>query len=504
MPALKSVTAGGTDWPKDVAATVFPEFVEKYPFKYAWFLSKEYSPHEWQAGFHSASNDDKLCRYRHLVAGRRGGKTLSAAWEVLFYCLFPEQFHIDYPGPNRKSRLWVWALAKDHEVGRPSRSAMMEACLQAGLVKDKDFTYNKSEKIFEFNNGSIVHFRSAEDPQSLRGAGLDILWIDEAAMIPSSEAYEVARPALSDKIGQVITTTTPKGKNWLWEEFWGKPKTVAMPDQFRVEYTSIDNSYFPQEEWEWAKEHYHPVMFKQEYMAAFDAMSGVELQGSWLHFYTVGTPDDPDDITLPVDETGRVRLRKFIGVDPAISLADTADFFAMTCIGVSEDNTQAFVLDTFKDRLAFPDQIDKIKEWFLKYRPEYIGIEANNFQRALVQQGQRMEGLPPIVPIMTKGKKWERILSMAPVFKLGKVRIHRTHKDLIDQWVSYDSKLSNPKDDVLDATELALSAAGVLLPMYTPVNDPEPQTLDEEAWLQVVSRREGRNSRYDDELGAMA
>lgn len=502
MPGLKSVTAGGTDWAKDVASEVFPRFAETYPLKLYWFLTKGYRPHEWQASFHAASNNGKLCRYRNLVAGRRGGKTLCAAWEVLFYCLHPEVFDQDGlrpPGAQGKP-LWVWGLAKDHEVGRAARVTFLDICNQAGLVKDKDYKYNKSDKIFEFENGSIVHFRTAEDAQSLRGAGLDMLWIDEAAFIPTADAYEVSRPALSDKLGLIITTTTPAGKNWLWEEFWRKVDD-SDPRHFRVEYTSIDSPYFVQEEWEWARTHYHPIMFKQEYMASFDAMQGVELHGDWLKYYSVGTPG-ADEITLPRADDGRVAVRKYMAVDPAVSMSDRADHFAMALVGISTDNTQAFLLDTYKDRIPFPDQISKIQEWFLKYRPEYIGIESNAYQRALAQQSSRMEGMPPIVPVMSRGKKTERILSMAPVFKIGKIRVHKTQNDFIEEWVGYDSTQKNPKDDLLDAVEIALSAAGVLLPAYTHIDEPEVKSIHDEAWAQI--RQSKGKDNYDTELGVMA
>src|SRR5438874_1533492 len=70
-------------------------FIEPSAQKFAWFLSKGYSPHLWQTIFHGMQYDGKLTRFRNLVAGRRGGKTLSAAWEVLFYLQHPEIFHWD-------------------------------------------------------------------------------------------------------------------------------------------------------------------------------------------------------------------------------------------------------------------------------------------------------------------------------------------------------------------------------------------------------------------------
>jgi hypothetical protein len=190
---------------------------------------------------------------------------------------------------------------RGHPQGRPPRG--------------KDYDYNKTEKVFTFYAGdgetllSTVEFRSADDPQSLRGAGLDILWIDESAFIPSQDAWDVVFPALTDKLGIVITTTTPNGKNWFYEDC-SSPTKRARTRQFRVEYTSIDNPYFPRQMWEYALKHYHPVMFRQEFMAAFDAMAGVSLSGEWLKFFVDGNPDiQTEDIGLPRyrDDNGDMR-----------------------------------------------------------------------------------------------------------------------------------------------------------------------------------------------------
>jgi predicted phage terminase large subunit-like protein len=447
-----------------------------------------------------------------LVAGRRGGKTLSAAWEVLFYALHPKEFNLDAHGKVIDRPLHVWALAKDYRVGRPSLTTFLEVIRQCNLVKDRDYRYNRTEKIFEFYGPneellSVVEFRSADDPQSLRGAGLDILWIDESAFIPNKEAWDVVFPALTDREGLVITTTTPNGKNWFWETFFSG-KSLDDETQFRVEYTSIDNPYFPRKMWEYALENYHPIMFRQEFMAAFDAMAGVALQGDWLKFYVIGNPDiQTEDLGLPKERDGKLALDLFIGVDPAISLSDTADSFAMALVGVTHDHSQAFLLEYYVDKITFPDQLDKIREWFLKYRPQLIGIESNAYQRALLQMTARMEGLPNIVGIMSKSKKEERILGLGPLFKNGKVRINRKHMDFIDQWVSFDPAKKNQHDDLLDAVEIALGAAGVLMPIRPDVSlfggDRRDESLEGLAWDHLRNFR-GKERAYDPDLGADA
>jgi hypothetical protein len=89
-------------WSDDkLDSTGLQEIMLGFPEKMGWFISKGYLPHYYQALFHCDSNDEKVTRFRHLIAGRRGGKTLSAAWEVLFYCLFPAQFHLDAHGKEK-------------------------------------------------------------------------------------------------------------------------------------------------------------------------------------------------------------------------------------------------------------------------------------------------------------------------------------------------------------------------------------------------------------------
>jgi phage terminase large subunit-like protein len=466
--------------------------LECFPEKFGWFLSVGYLPHYWQALFHANSLDGRLVRFRHLVAGRRGGKTLSAAWEVLFYCLFPEQFHFDLHGVRRDDPLWVWALSASYKVGRPSYLTFRKVIIDAGLVIGKDVKENRGDLRFEFANGSLVEFKSAEDPQSLRGAGLDILWMDEAAFIKSEEAWLVTRPSLSDKRGMLITTTTPDGKNWFYDEFWGED---ALKDENigRVEYRSIDNPYFAKSEWEYVKQRYHPLLFNQEYCAAFDSMAGRDLSGEWLKYYSA---EDLKD-----DSGNSLRLRKYMGVDPAVSMSGKGDRFVISVVGVSDSN-EVFLLEQFAARIPFAEQLEKIEEYYINWKPEIIGIESNAYQAALVQQAERLPSMPPIVPIFAKGKKYERLLAMSPLFRIGKVKIKRDHRDFIDEWINYDSSMSKPKDDCLDSMEIALRTAGALLgDSFVEAKDKS----DLPDW--IVNDRPGVRVRsdnaYDDVMGSM-
>lgn len=502
MPTFRSKDGVGK-----VEAMVTP-CVASYPHKFAWFIEKGYNPHLWQILFHGAHREDgRVVRMRHLAAGRRGGKTLSAAWDVAYYSQHPQAFWWDAHRTVSDEPLWIWCVAKSYKLVRIALLTYLKVLRECGLQKGRDYQWNKSEGVIEFPDGTMVEFRTADDPDNLRGPGLDILWLEEAAMLPSEEPWNVIRPALSDKLGWLITTTTPKGKNWLWEEFW--KKLVDDPNQCRIEYTSIDNPYFAREEWEYAKLTYHPLMFKQEYMGEFEAMAGVALSGEWLHYYALGSEmlQDDDDVRL-VAKDGKLNLRTFMAVDPATG--EGKDDFAMSLIGVAEDNSQVYLIKTFKDKIPFPEQIDAVQEWAAKYRPMYIGVEANAYQRVLVQQLQRLPGLPNIVAVFAGGRdkdsKKKRILAMSPMFKTGRIRVHRSQRDFIDQWISYDPELAHPKDDLLDATEIALNLAGILLPQDLDLSAIAPEERTHSLQESAVSHRALLTSKteqmYDPELGA--
>lgn len=505
----KSVLAGGQHRGEVLAAEVYPELVEKYPVKFWWFKQNGYEPHVWQATFHGAQRADTglLTRFRHLVAGRRGGKTMGAAWETVFYADNPSEFHRDVHGIEADEPLWIWVLTKDYPMGFPALTAVLKVMRECGFVKGHDFNWNKTEGRIEFlKSGSIIQFKTAVDPESLRGAGLDILWIDEAASIESDAAYLVASPGLGDKEGIVYTTTTPHGKNWLYEEFF-MGAALDDPNEFRVQYTSIDSPYFKKREWERYKVRFHPIFFKQEFLASFDAFQGIALQGEWLKFWVDGQVDPKtSDISIrhlrKDDHT--LNLTIYMGVDPAASLSDTADYFAMAVVGVTEDFSQIYLLETFKERLPFPDQLDMIREWQLKWRPQMIGVESNAYQTILAQQTMRLDTFPNVAAIFSKGKKAERILAMAPFFKTGRIRLNRAHGDFIDQWLAFDPEKKNQKDDVLDAVEIAIGTAGVLLPSmpHESLTDPPPRTVHSDALDQIRSMQS--DNQYDPELGSEA
>ena len=161
-----------------------------------------------------------------------------------------------------------------------------------------------------------------------------------------------------------------------------------------------------------------------------------------------------------------------------------------------------FLLEQYAARIPFAEQLLKIEEFYLRHKPEIIGIESNAYQAALVQQTERLTSMPPVVPMFAKGKKWERILAMSPLFRIGKVKIKKDHADFIQEWVDYDSAMQKPKDDCLDSMEIALRTAGALLGEF--VVEPSTNIGGLPDWVINDRPSEKKEDRFVDEfMGSM-
>jgi len=104
--------------------------------------------------------------------------------------------------------------------------------LKAGALRDainiyneneeiKDFTtsYNKSDRIFTFKNGSVVEFKSYSDAQDAKSGKRDYLFVNEANGIPMAVYNELAIRTKK----QIYIDYNPNAEFWVHEHLIGKP-----------------------------------------------------------------------------------------------------------------------------------------------------------------------------------------------------------------------------------------------------------------------------------------
>jgi PBSX family phage terminase large subunit len=152
----------------------------------------------------------------------------------------------------------------------PSYKMLKDSTLRTfhDLAGDAEANFQKGDMISIMNGGGEILWRSADDPESLRGPNLHWAWIDEGGLThPDTWKIIIGRLRASGGFGECWTTSTPKGKrNWLYEQ--SKNMTV-----FKA--TTLDNPFVSQEWKDSLLETYTGQFLAQEVYADFVSFEGL-------------------------------------------------------------------------------------------------------------------------------------------------------------------------------------------------------------------------------------
>jgi len=129
----------------------------------------------------------------------------------------------------------------------------------AGMLEEENISFDfkaTENKITIIEPNSEVWFRSADDPDRLKGSNLAWCGLDEAAQM-EEEAYIIALSRIREpkaRIRQLFITTTPEGYNWLYE----KQDKLKM-----VNASTEDNPYIPESYVKMLYENYDAQLIEQ-------------------------------------------------------------------------------------------------------------------------------------------------------------------------------------------------------------------------------------------------
>lgn len=87
---------------------------------------------------------------------------------------------------------------------------------------------NRSERMIEFPSRGFLSIYSADNPASILGEAFHLVIIDEAARIDEAVWTETLMPTLADHNGRAMLISTPRGRNWFWEE-WQRGQHASGP-----------------------------------------------------------------------------------------------------------------------------------------------------------------------------------------------------------------------------------------------------------------------------------
>ena len=185
--------------------------------------------------------------------GRRWGKTTFAVHELAEAALEKEGVY--------------WWVGPDYEAVDKGWWILMGALPEELISKQRA----GKPKIIEFENGSRIYFRTASNPNSLRGEGLSGLVMDEAAQIDSKAWDYVLKPSLVDHKGWALFIGTPMGRQSWFNELYlhGMSEDTEWSDWESFNSPSSENPYLDKNELERTKKQMPDDVFRQEFMAEF-------------------------------------------------------------------------------------------------------------------------------------------------------------------------------------------------------------------------------------------
>lgn len=197
---------------------------------------------------------DRSSTIAGFVGGRGTGKTTIGAYDL-----------IKRAKPDRR-----------YAVVSPTYPMLRDASLEAFKETARAFNYlqswNASNMIATLGNGAKVLFRSASDPDRLRGPNLSGAWLDEASQI-KRDAFDIVIACLREggEQGWLSATYTPNGRtHWTYDVFHKGDKA----EEFHA--STLDNPFLPPEFYETVRHQYSGLRAEQELEGRYVDVEGAE------------------------------------------------------------------------------------------------------------------------------------------------------------------------------------------------------------------------------------
>lgn len=186
-----------------------------------------------------------------LSMGRRWGKTVTGGCVEMNVLRQHGRAAWVVPTYKNGRALWRWV------------SGVCAPLAQAGYM-----SISKTERVITTHAGGFFGMYSAENIDAIRSESFNLVIGDEAARISGEGWQDAVRPTLADADGDEILISTPKGKNWFYNEY----QAGVRGDEGFMSWTAPTNAN-PMETikkaFELARTRVSERTFRQEWQAEF-------------------------------------------------------------------------------------------------------------------------------------------------------------------------------------------------------------------------------------------
>lgn len=181
----------------------------------------------------------------------------------------------------------------------------------------------------------------------------------------------------------------------------------------------------------------------------------------------------------------RLPLNYYVGIDPAISEHERADYTAIIVAGVDSEN-KVYVVDFVRDRIDAKEQIDWIFNLQAKYKPVFIAIEKEKITKALGpflrDEMFRRNSFPYIIEIQPSKDLDLRARSWQGRMRAGGIRFDKDHEG----YPQYEAELTTYPRGIKNDYVAASAVLGMALDKM--VEAPSREEQQELEWQEEYKR----------------
>ena len=316
--------------------------------------------------------------------GRRWGKTVLGG--ALVGLTLQQHGRVAWIAPTYKNTrpMWRWLLM----------SLMQDA-------KQKRVTIHKAERTIETRQGGFLGIYSGDNIDSIRGESFHLVVLDEAARLPEDAWTDAIMPTLADMDGDAVLISTPKGKNWFFQE-WQRGRDGNGDQRSWTAPTNANPMPTIRRAFERVRERVPERTFRQEWMAEF-----VEGGSVFRRVMDAAT-------AVPLDAALDGHSYAF-GID----WGRTGDATVITVLDLG--TREVVALDRF-NQTDYALQLGRLRGLADRFQPTVIIAEANSMGGPLVEALQQMD--LPVQPFVTSNAtKAVAVDALALAFERGEIKI---------------------------------------------------------------------------------
>lgn len=218
-------------------------------------------------------------RYRILQWGRRGGKNITAIIDCIERGRAP---WLSEWGADDPEQALIWWVGRSYDQAEKYGFNKLEAAIPDSWIAD---VVRSEPYEIHLTNGVRYEFRTYDHPETLQGAGVDHVFVDEADYMPDSLWYDDLDPMLLDTRGSAMFISKPVRPHSYFQKLYEKGQSADYPQYFASHATSADNPFIeedPADKRGTVPDH----KFRQQYLAELPDDGGQVFSGLDDYLFT--------------------------------------------------------------------------------------------------------------------------------------------------------------------------------------------------------------------------